>query len=258
MQFSQPLANAARAYLEAKGSALSHVVHHARYGPHAGPRAPLLVEIKAVDGAYPLAGTVTLEGGMPLAEALAGGGAVADRGLLDRLGIEIGESVRVGAALIPLRAVLEREPDRLGGGFALGPRLMTGHAALEETGLVQPGALIRHRYRALIPDGATLAEWAAALDAAFPDAGWRQRDARDANPRSGASSTASASSSRWPGSPHCWWVELASRAPSRATCTASCTPSRRSSASAPRAPRCSAAFLMQLGVLGLGASARRW
>jgi len=182
MQFSQPLADAAAAYLAANGRALSHVVTMRGMAHTEDGARRSLVELKAVDGAYPLAGTVALEGGMPLAEALAGGGAVADRGLFDRLGIEIGESVRVGGALLTLRGVLAREPDRLGGGFALGPRLMTGHAALEETGLVQPGALIRHRYRALIPDGASLAEWTAALDAAFPDAGWRQRDARDANP----------------------------------------------------------------------------
>ena len=101
MQFSQPLAAAAHAYLEANGSALSHVVTMRGMAHTDDGARRSLVEIKAVDGAYPLAGTVALEGGMPLAEALAGGGAVADRGLLDRLGIELGESVRVGAALLP-------------------------------------------------------------------------------------------------------------------------------------------------------------
>ena len=182
VQFSQPLADAAMTYLEANTAALSHVVTM-RGMAHAQDRARRsLVELKAVDAPYPLVASVVLEGGMALEEALADGGAVADRGLLGRLGIGIGESLRVGAAVLEVRAVLAREPDRLTGGIALGPRLMIDHAALAATGLVQPGTLVRHRYRALIPDGATLADWTARFEAAFPDGTWRLRDARDANP----------------------------------------------------------------------------
>ena len=47
---------------------------------------------------------------------------------------------------------------------------------------MQPGALVRHRYRALIPDGRPVADWTAGLEAAFPDGGWRLRDVRDSNP----------------------------------------------------------------------------
>ena len=182
VQFSQPLADAVTAYLEANGTALSHVVTM-RGMAHAEDRARRsLVELKAVDGPYPLVARVALAGGMALDAALEGGGAVADQGLLDRLGIGVGERIRIGAALLTVRAVLKREPDRLSAGIALGPRLMVDHASLRATGLMQPGTMVRHRYRALLPDGAAPAAWTAGLETAFPDGGWRLRDTRDANP----------------------------------------------------------------------------
>ena len=182
VQFSQPLTPEVTGYLETNTTALSHVVTMRGMAHLEDGSSRSLVELKAVDGAYPLVDRARLEGDMRLAEALAGGGAVAEKGLLDRLGIGIGESLRVGAAMLTVRAVLTREPDRLTGGISLGPRLMMDHAALEETRLMQPGALVRHRYRALIPEGTLVADWTAGLEAAFPDGSWRLRDVRDSNP----------------------------------------------------------------------------
>ena len=178
----RPLGTEAEAWLAAETRALSHVVtmRGMAHGQDGTRRA--LVEIKAVDAFYPLVGAVRLEGGAPLAAALADRGAVADRGLLDRMGLAVGDGIRIGAAVLTLRAVLAREPDRLAGGIALGPRVMMDRASLEATGLMRPGAMVRHGYRALLPADAPLADWIAALDAAFPDGGWRLRDARDANP----------------------------------------------------------------------------
>ena len=182
VQFSQPLDQKVTDYLEANTAALSHVVTMRGMAHTEDSASRSLVELKAVDGAYPLVGRARIEGGMALAEALAGGGMAVEKSLLDRLAVGIGDRLRVGTALLTVRAVLAREPDRLASGFALGPRLMMDHAALEETGLIQPGALVRQRYRALIPEGTPVADWTARLEAAFPDGVWRLRDVRDANP----------------------------------------------------------------------------
>ena len=182
VQFSRPLTQAVTDYLETNTTVLSHVVTMRSMAHLEDGSSRSLVELKAVDGAYPLVDRVRLEGGMALADALAGGGAVAEKGLLDRLGLGIGDRLRVGAAALTVRAVLAREPDRLAAGISLGPRLMMDHTSLEAAGLMQPGALVRHRYRALIPDGTPVADWTAGLEAAFPDGGWRLRDVRDSNP----------------------------------------------------------------------------
>ncbi|MDE0379026.1 MAG: ABC transporter permease [Rhodospirillales bacterium] len=182
VQFSQPLAQEVTDYLEANVTVLSHVVTMRGMAHTEDSASRSLVELKAVDGAYPLVDRARLEGGMALADALADGGIAVEKSLLDRLAIGIGDRLRVGAALLTVRAVLAREPDKLTSGFALGPRLMMDHASLEETGLMQPGALVRQRYRALIPEATPVADWTAGLEAAFPDAVWRLRDVRDSNP----------------------------------------------------------------------------
>jgi putative ABC transport system permease protein len=150
----------------------------------------VLVELKAIDDAYPLYGAVTLDPAQPFDQALAqmGGvwGAVVDAALLERLDLAIGDSLRIGTLDYQLRAVLDFEPDRGGGVFALGPRVMVALPSLAETGLVQPGSLIYSHYRLRLPAEAGPASdpraVGADLDARFPDAGWRIRGLDQAAP----------------------------------------------------------------------------
>lgn len=145
-----------------------------------------LAEVKAVDAAYPLYGTMQLKGSDTLAAALAGDGnvwgAAVEAGLADRLAITPGQTFEVGSARFVLRAIIEREPDRVASVFAFGPRLMMSEAALEATGLVQPGSLIRSSTMVRIEDGTSGQALVDRLDAAFPDAGWRLRTVDDAAP----------------------------------------------------------------------------
>ncbi len=147
-----------------------------------------LIELKAVDGAYPLLGNVILAPRMTLETALkpdASGtfGAAVERGLLARLGLKTGDAITIGLARFTIRAEVENEPDKASGAFKLGPRVFIAEAALAATGLVQPGSLIRWHYRlayAPATDGAALED---ALDAAFPEASWRVRNIAEATPR---------------------------------------------------------------------------
>ncbi len=138
-------------------------------------RSQTLVELKAVDDLYPLYGAMTLSPAMPLDEALAtrGGvpGLVVEPNLLTRLGVDIGEQVRIGDTDFELRATIIREPDRVADGFALGPRAMISRAALGGTGLVQPGSLVEYHYRVRLPADARTSEdiaaWVASLNERF-------------------------------------------------------------------------------------------
>jgi putative ABC transport system permease protein len=152
-----------------------------------------LVEIKAVDGAYPLFGVVALEPAGNLADALAerdgAFGAAADPALLARLSLERGARLTVGAATIELRTVLKSEPDKLAGGIGFGPRLLISEAALRATGLIQPGSLVRWHYRLRLPVGDANDRAANAVVAAsekkLPDAGWEVRTRANASPALG-------------------------------------------------------------------------
>jgi len=186
VELNQRPASAAQiAFFAAAGELSATAGMRAMARPAAGG-ARVLVELKAVDGRYPLYGAVTLSPEMKLAAALArrdgAWGAVAEAALIDRLGLRLGERIRVGTIDYELRAILAREPDRSAGLFSLGPRLMVGYDSLEATGLVQPGSQIHHHYRVRLAPGAGAAGWIADLNAAFPDAGWRIRGPDDAAP----------------------------------------------------------------------------
>src|SRR3954465_15838382 len=152
-----------------------------------------LVEMKAVDGTYPLYGEVALDPPGRLADALAESdgafGAAVDPALLARLSLERGARVTVGTATIELRAILKSEPDKLAGGIGFGPRLMISEAALRATGLVQPGSLVRWHYRLRLAGADANDRVANAVVAAsekrLPDAGWEVRTRANASPALG-------------------------------------------------------------------------
>ncbi|BCR03422.1 glycosyl transferase family 1 [Desulfuromonas versatilis] len=180
-----------RAFLEQRGE-LSTVVEMRTMARRADEEARALVELKGVDGAYPFYGTAQLAPQQPLAEALAMAdgeyGAAVDRSLLERLGLQLGQGLRVGQTTFRLRAVLEREPDRSIQGFTLGPRLLVDARSLPATGLVTPGSLITYAYRLklygkTLADQATVGALIEELNARFPDAGWRLRGFSQAAPR---------------------------------------------------------------------------
>lgn len=151
-----------------------------------GPDQRRLVELKAVDEAYPLFGEMVLADNIPFAGSLDKRdglwGGVTEAGLLERLNIKVGDTVRLGDIDIQIRGVIAREPDKAVGFFNFGPRLMVSKAALMETGLVQPGSLIRYYYTLDLNDNETPTEFRERLEERFEDAGWRIRDTANANP----------------------------------------------------------------------------
>ena len=108
------------------------------------PQITTLVEIKAADSAYPLYGTIILEnnGSLQNAIALQDGayGVAADPLLLGRLGVSLGDKIKVGSLDVAIRGIITAEPDRISDGFILGPRLLMSEDALKATGLIQPGS----------------------------------------------------------------------------------------------------------------------
>lgn len=178
-----------RQFLEGRGAVGAAATMRAMVRTVDGRNA--LVEVKAVDGAYPLYGAVELAPAQPLGEALAARdgvyGAAADAALLTRLDLKPGARVTLGSATIEIRATIVREPDKLAGGLGFGPRLLIGQDALRASGLVQPGSLVRWTYRLKLPaeDAGERAVEAvkAAAERELPEAGWDIRTRNNASPQ---------------------------------------------------------------------------
>lgn len=145
-----------------------------------------LTQIKAIDNAYPLIGTVTLSPDISLDDALAGQdglpGAVMERVLIDRLGLSINDTFRLGTQQFRLAAELSREPDGAAGGFSLGPRTIVRTTALKNSSLLAAGTLFSTKYRLDLTEEADLATLEADARKRFENSGLRWTDARNGAP----------------------------------------------------------------------------
>ncbi|HLG86401.1 MAG TPA: FtsX-like permease family protein [Alphaproteobacteria bacterium] len=148
-----------------------------------------LVEVKAVDPAYPLVGKVDLAppaNARPLLDVLAERngvwGVAVEPGLLDRLGAKLGDRLSLGNQSYEIRAVIAREPDRVGTGFTLGPRFLIALGSLPQSGLIQPGSMIYYDYRILLDEGPSAQQSVRELNTRFAGEGWHVRDASEAAP----------------------------------------------------------------------------
>jgi len=182
---ADPLPPALHAWLHARGARLSDVMQmRSMLVASSGERQ--LIELKAVDPAWPLVGAPVLSPAIPIAAALAPHngrfGLVAEQLVLDRLRLHVGDTVRLGTATFRIAAVLVSEPDQAATPALLGPRVVIAAAALPQTGLVVPGSMVRYSLRAALPSPAQGPATEQALKAAFPDTGWRIRNPHDAAP----------------------------------------------------------------------------
>jgi len=175
-----------RAALEALGAISESASFRAMARTEAGKTA--LVEVKAVDGAYPLYGEVAVTEPEDAGPAWRLPGVVfVERTLLDRLGVELGSKLTIGEAAVTIGGILGRQPDRLADRLSYGPKILMSRETLDKTGLVQPGSLIRWTYRLKLPearasDREALAAAKSGIESKFPQAGFDIRDWSDPAP----------------------------------------------------------------------------
>ncbi len=147
-----------------------------------------LIYLKAIDNRYPLYGNLVLDRTISTTQLFdfrnGAWGAIAEPRLLERLGLKVGDVVRVGVANFQIRALINSEPDNVGGSRAIayGPRFFISRRSIRETELIRPGAQLSYRYRLKLPKETKLGQFRNKLENTFPDAGWRIRDRTSATP----------------------------------------------------------------------------
>ena len=118
--------------------------------PDAQGGASKLVALKVVQTGYPLRGALTIADTPGGAESRttgvpAPGQAWIDAGLLDSLGLQMGDALLLGDASFSISRVIVIEPDRGGGFVSFSPRVLINQADVAATGLVQPASRIGYR-----------------------------------------------------------------------------------------------------------------
>ncbi|UTW44967.1 FtsX-like permease family protein [bacterium SCSIO 12696] len=111
----------------------------------------LLTNIKAVSDRYPLRGELRTAL-RPYGEEYGvnhppePGSVWVDVRVLTRLGVELGDTVSLGASEFRIDRILTYEPDSVGGLFNFNPRVLMNAADLAATEVVQPGSRITYSY----------------------------------------------------------------------------------------------------------------
>ncbi len=143
-----------------------------------GRQAQSLIQIKAVDERYPLFGKLVFGPETSSSAEVVSDTKLpqisVDSSLLASLQMEPGGQVKIGSQIFVVGRVIQNEPDRMSSGFMIGPRVLMSRASLDKTGLIQPGSMVRWRYRIRFPEtGSTDAdETVAAVNQKFPKSGW--------------------------------------------------------------------------------------
>ncbi len=125
-----------------------------------------MIELRAVQEAFPFHGTLTLREGTYSHDLLRNGGALIRPELLTQLNVEVGDDILIGAGRFEVRGVIAREPGRSLGVFTLGPRVFIDHADLPSTGLLTFGSDVDYEMLLKVPDEA-LGALTDDLEAAF-------------------------------------------------------------------------------------------
>jgi putative ABC transport system permease protein len=99
-----------------------------------------MVELRAVQPAFPFYGTLTLREGVYSHALVQGRGALVRPELLAQLNVAVGDSIQIGSQPFQIRGVIVSEPGRRLGAFSLGSRVIIDHADLEATGLLGFGS----------------------------------------------------------------------------------------------------------------------
>jgi putative ABC transport system permease protein len=107
-----------------------------------------MVEVLGVDPAFPVYGTVRVDGTSYDAALLEGRGALVRPELLAQLDVQLGDQILLGGAAFTIRGAVTEEPGTRAGVFTLGPRVIVSLADLQATGLLAFGS--RARYQLLL------------------------------------------------------------------------------------------------------------
>ncbi len=181
-----------RAFLSTRGK-LSEIVTTRAMARRPQADDATMVDVKAVDSAYPLTGRARTEpkpsGGKHFFDFFAkkngAFGLLADPTLGERLHVKIGDRLMIGGQDFTIAGWLMSEPDSIGG-VGFGPRVMMSDAGLAATRLIVPGAVARVSFRLLLPPNSgagALAVIRRDFQKAFPDAGYEIRTREKPSPR---------------------------------------------------------------------------
>lgn len=152
----QPLTPEVQAYLDALGGEQAREIAFSSMMVFTTPdgERTRLVQVRAVEGAFPFYGEFVTEPTSAVAQLREGGMAVLlEDTLLTQFGVNAGDTVKLGKARPLVLGAVRKVPRESAAVTQLAPRAFMPLAQLPATGLAGPGSLLRYRTALKLPTG---------------------------------------------------------------------------------------------------------
>jgi putative ABC transport system permease protein len=144
LESRKPLSDDAQALADSLPGARTRIVSMATMAFFPKADVSRLVQLRALDGRFPLYGTFTV---VPeeAAEYQQNGGALVDESLQLLYNLVPGDTVKIGHQRLPVRGVIKAAAGEAAASAFSGPRVYIPLNNLEKTGLIQTGSLVTYQ-----------------------------------------------------------------------------------------------------------------
>ena len=148
--------------------------------------ASRLVEIRAIDEAFPYYGELQLEHGGNIThrhpKSLTQGHSVwIYPELAIQLGLKLGDELQLGEARFRVDDIIKSDPSISNMSFSPAPKVMMGLEQLKTTGLLGYGSRQSHRWLVALPQGLDVETWSQQLRLSFPQSDLKVQTHREAS-----------------------------------------------------------------------------
>lgn len=148
-----PLPDQARAALDSIGGTESEVTSFSAMAYAGGSETARLTQMSAVRGGWPFYGAIRTSPADAWNRLQLGRHVIVDPSLLSSLGVQVGDSITVGATRLRVIGTIAAVPGDVGVRNAFGPRAFMRGGDLDATGLLGFGARVEHAVFVQLPPG---------------------------------------------------------------------------------------------------------
>jgi len=132
--------------IDSLGGANSKEISFASMAAFPKTDAAKLVQVRGIEGGFPFYGDLETEPALAASQYQKLGAALVDATLMLQLGIQPGDSIKVGTISLPIAGAIISVPGSAAIFSSIAPPVVIPHRFITETGLVQQGSRINYAY----------------------------------------------------------------------------------------------------------------
>ena len=132
--------------MDSLGGADAEEISFASMAAFPGKQGTKLVRVRGINGSFPFYGEMETEPASAAKEYQENGSALLDATVMLQLGIEPGDSIKIGKAVLPVAGALKSVPGSSSIFSSIAPPVVIPYRFIEESGLVQVGSRIGYNY----------------------------------------------------------------------------------------------------------------